>query len=349
MGFRPIPFTNTLLWFLFIPHSDGAEEDAANMILFNLAKRFPQCYVKNFEMATKKNEKITGTPPVELPPNFVSYDGTNDIRWNTRYAELVKYKEKHGDCKVYTKTDLGRWVCSQRSARASTAKNLSSKRIELLDNLGFLWSGLPDGRARPIPGGDPRQNRAIAAKLVYPDLTIREVLQLGGFQEEELNVVKDLKHTWRTGYVYYKDQIVKKVENYEIARKSGARLEIEKLVNILQGDDEDRFEQVFQENSVRLPDFLEAAEERKRHGVVEKPRARSAKRRRNEDTMDMISDEEHQPASKQPYRAEGVVEQEELPIPDEVHFQAQVAYEHNFANAQQVARDPWRSHGNYWK
>jgi len=65
--------------------------------------------------------------------------------------------------------------------------------------LGFLWSGLPDGRARPIPGGDPRQNRAIAAKLVYPDLTIREVLQLGGFQEEELNVVKDLKHTWRTG------------------------------------------------------------------------------------------------------------------------------------------------------
>ena len=60
------------------------------MVLFYLAKRFPQCYVKNFEMATKKNEKINGPPPVELPPDFVSYDGTNDIKWNSRYAELVK-------------------------------------------------------------------------------------------------------------------------------------------------------------------------------------------------------------------------------------------------------------------
>lgn len=222
---------------------------------------FHSGYVKNFEMATKKHEKMTGPPPVELPPNFVSYDGTNDIKWNTRYAELMQYKGEHGDCKVgtpqqqiternfpraqhfinspcsshsplfrrqvYTKTDLGRWVCSQRSARASMAKNLSSKRIELLDrqvqlsfeadiyppktqlslspimmfyiSLGFLWSGLPEGWARPIPGGDPRQNRAIAAKLVYPCLSLREVLRLGGFSEEELNAVKDPKHTWRTG------------------------------------------------------------------------------------------------------------------------------------------------------
>lgn len=71
-------------------YCDGTQEDAANMVLFYLAKRFPQCYVKNFEMATKKNEKINGPPPVELPPDFVSYDGTNDIKWNSRYAELVK-------------------------------------------------------------------------------------------------------------------------------------------------------------------------------------------------------------------------------------------------------------------
>ena len=45
-------------------------------------------------MATKKHDKMMGKnggpPPVELPPDFVSYDGTNDVKWNTRYGELVK-------------------------------------------------------------------------------------------------------------------------------------------------------------------------------------------------------------------------------------------------------------------
>lgn len=76
---------------------------------------------------------------------------------------------------------------------------MSEKRIELLDGLGFLWSGIPEGWTKALPGGDPRQNKAIAAKLVYPEFTIREVLQLGGFEEEELNAIKDQKHTWRTG------------------------------------------------------------------------------------------------------------------------------------------------------
>lgn len=71
---------------------DGTQEDAANMILFHLANRFPQCYVTNFQMATKKHEKMVGPPPVDLPPDFVSYDGANDIKWNTRYAELVKVR-----------------------------------------------------------------------------------------------------------------------------------------------------------------------------------------------------------------------------------------------------------------
>ena len=121
-------------------------------------------------------------------------------------------------------------------------------------------------------GGCPRQNRAIAAKLVYPDLTIREALLLAGFDDEELDSVKDPKHTWRTGYVYYKDQILKKVDKYPTARKTGARISIEKLVDILQGEEENRFEQVFGESSSLLSGFLEAAEERRRNGIVEQPR-----------------------------------------------------------------------------
>ena len=73
-------------------YCDGTQEDAANMILYHMAKNFPQCYVKNFEMATKKTEKIEGPKPIDLPPGFISYDGSNDVKWNTRYAELVKVR-----------------------------------------------------------------------------------------------------------------------------------------------------------------------------------------------------------------------------------------------------------------
>ena len=74
-------------------YCDGTREDAANMILYNMAKNFPQCYVKNFDLATKKVQKIEGPPPVQLPPDFVSHDGTNDVRWNTKYGELKKVRE----------------------------------------------------------------------------------------------------------------------------------------------------------------------------------------------------------------------------------------------------------------
>lgn len=58
---------------------------------------------------------------------------------------------------------------------------------------------MPEGWVPPPPGGEPRQNRAIAAKIVYPDLTYREALLLGGYEDEELDVVKNPKHMWRTG------------------------------------------------------------------------------------------------------------------------------------------------------
>ena len=116
----------------------------------------------------------------------------------TLYFITYQYHEENGDCKVTFNGPLGRWVSRQRSAKTQTSKILTEKRVELLDNLGFLWSGFPEGRAKAIKGGDPRQNRAIAAKLTYPDLLIRECLHLGGFKNDELDVIKDQKHTWRT-------------------------------------------------------------------------------------------------------------------------------------------------------
>ena len=112
----------------------------------------------------------------------------------------TQYKEEHGHCKPDIKSKgLGSWVKGQRSARKQKTKNLTDKRIELLDSLGFIWDGRPEHYKKYESGGDPRENRAKAAKVCYPELTIRECLHLGGFEDEELNVIKDPKYTWRTG------------------------------------------------------------------------------------------------------------------------------------------------------
>ena len=249
-----------------------------------------------------------------------------------------QYKEINGDCKVYSKSELGKWVCSQRSCKISASKNLSPKRIELLDNLGFLWSGVPEGHSRPIPGGDPRLNRAVAAKLVYPDLTISECLHLGGFQEAELNVVKDKKHTWRTVYVNYKEAIYRKVDTYENARRTGSRLKIEELVNTLRGEEANRYELVFGENASLLEGYFEAAAERRRNGIVEKPRKprdhdQKRKRAREEDGV-LEGDRQSQ---QQPGRKRACFEVGNGSVqPFGGDFQAQAAREQdNIARAQQ--------------
>lgn len=45
---------------------------------------------------------------------------------------------------VYTKTDLGRWVCLQRTQYQNKAKTMTEKRIQLLEQLDFRWRGVPD-------------------------------------------------------------------------------------------------------------------------------------------------------------------------------------------------------------
>jgi len=265
----------------------GTEYDAINMILFYFARQNPQNYVKTLEKMKSKGG------PADLTTDFVSHDGTNDIRWNTRYSELLKFKEENGHCKPNTKkTSLGKWVLNLRDARkraAPGAKLLTPKRIQLLDDIGFLWNGLPEGQPPAIRGGDPRQNRAIAAKLVYPNLTIRECLLLGGFDEEELNIVRDKKHTWRTNYAYHKDVIVVKIKNFDTSLKMWARPNIQKMVSILEGEDEDRFDQVFGESSHLLPVFLEESNERMESGVYEKP-LRPEGKREHQEIMDPVYD-----------------------------------------------------------
>ena len=71
-----------------------------------------------------------------------------------------------------------------------------------------------------------------------------------------------------------------------------ARREIDNHLNTLKGEDADRFERVFGDKSNLLPGFLEAAEERKRNGIVDDHRPfRNGKRKRNESEKSRVVDE----------------------------------------------------------
>lgn len=157
-------------------------------------------------------------------------------------------------------------------------------------------------RAHPPPHqlGGPA-----AAKIVYPELTMREALYLGGIGDEELDAVRDQKFTWRTGYVYHKDLIMRKLRRLEAcpdkrsAGNQGGRLEVERMVDILRGTDEDRFEKVFGEYAYYLSEFLDAAEERRRNGVAPETVSSGPKKRRAERAYSASDEEEH--ATKRPY------------------------------------------------
>lgn len=72
----------------------------------------------------------------------------NRPEWDTRYAELLEYKEKYGNCRVpqnYKENKaLGRWVAKQREQhrrlRRGHHSHLTPYRVEKLETIGFIWS-----------------------------------------------------------------------------------------------------------------------------------------------------------------------------------------------------------------
>ena len=61
--------------------------------------------------------------------------------WESKFAELLAYKEEYGDTNVIQRsTDLGRWVSGQRSAKRNGS--LSKERINRLDKIGFEWNSV---------------------------------------------------------------------------------------------------------------------------------------------------------------------------------------------------------------
>ena len=285
------------------------QDHAANLMCSYFAKKFPSEYTKHKEVAERYHKQKVEADAIAssvgkavavlkkkqpLPPGFINHDGTDDMEWNIRYSELLKYKEEHGDCLVPTNTggELGTWVRTLRYNYKHKRSVVNPIRKQLLDNIGFVWVVNPQ-RTQFGRGGEPRYCKALAAKLSFgPKLSFREALLVGGFTEEDLDVIVDPVHTWRTEFHAQKTKLkrgLKRYDTYDEKRSSVNGIgTIREYMNILSSTVEDRLEQVFgEENSSMLLDFL-AAEEEKSDGEEEDEEENDDQ----EDDDDEIEDEE---------------------------------------------------------
>jgi len=81
---------------------------------------------------------------------------SRDAKWMQRLDELYKYKEEHGDALVPSKypdnPTLSNWVASQRAQYKLYKKggktNLTERRLTLLMEAGFSFSGVNDTRQK---------------------------------------------------------------------------------------------------------------------------------------------------------------------------------------------------------
>ncbi|MFM9968435.1 MAG: Helicase associated domain protein, partial [Burkholderiales bacterium] len=84
--------------------------------------------------------KLDESRKVQLDAIGFTWD-TRDETWATQFAELLRYKSAHGDCRVPRRwkenLDLARWVGTQRQKMKNG--RLASERISRLSEIGFEW------------------------------------------------------------------------------------------------------------------------------------------------------------------------------------------------------------------
>lgn len=81
---------------------------------------------------------------------------SRDAKWLQRVDELLKYKQDHGDCLVPShypdNPTLSNWVASQRAQYKLYLKksktNLTERRLQILKDAAFSFSGVRDGRQK---------------------------------------------------------------------------------------------------------------------------------------------------------------------------------------------------------
>jgi hypothetical protein len=128
-----------------IERAEKKEEHAANAV--QEAERLLQEAQKRLDDRKKTLVEASATLKQICEENCDAVVQDDSCFWNSKYQELVKFKDEHGDCLVIRnplhKDDyirkLGTWVGLQRRFYRQTPKQIPLYRIILLDRIGFDW------------------------------------------------------------------------------------------------------------------------------------------------------------------------------------------------------------------
>jgi len=114
-----------------------------------IRKEYKQQQKRSEESTTTDNEEIADTEPyksIALDNIGFQYDPRNN-KWLSQYEELKRYKAQHGNTLVkHSNSGLGAWVKRQQvqytlyCKRDGTKSDLTVERVQLLNDLGFVWS-----------------------------------------------------------------------------------------------------------------------------------------------------------------------------------------------------------------
>ena len=88
---------------------------------------------KNARKSPVKSARMTSTTSSKKSPKD----------WLSKYYELLRYKNEHGDCIIPRTTDLGKWVTLQRhryeGIKGQKSNPLSPNEIKKLNAIDFEW------------------------------------------------------------------------------------------------------------------------------------------------------------------------------------------------------------------
>jgi len=112
--------------------------------------RVPRIYKQDKALGYWVNSQRESNTKGKLTPDqfsklqgieFVFDSGRSTRTWEENYAELVKFKDSTGHCRVprnYEDQTLSSWVCNQRTS--NTKGKLTPDRFNKLDEIDFSWA-----------------------------------------------------------------------------------------------------------------------------------------------------------------------------------------------------------------
>eukprot|EP00978_Attheya_sp_CCMP212_P011852 scaffold29447_cov53-Attheya_sp.AAC.3 len=276
-------------------------ETSADMLCAYLAHKHNKSYQKASDLATsvRRRQELAvknnhrSSAPLPRSVDVQSYDGTDlsvqgNSDWNVRYHELKEFRALRGHCKVpIHSSQLGRWVTHMRSLYSKKKAQLTAERIRLLDEIGFIWRFETSVNTYGTQG-DPRMNRAMAARLKFPALKSREALLLGGYDELEAESKKNQDIMYQRMRTYAsvkspaKQNVMKLSDILEKGTVSPAQQSYEGDDVMVDGVRMDSLNQVFGDCAHLCANFIWEANKRKVKAAANK-QSRDGPKRSNND------------------------------------------------------------------